>query len=102
MDSSGKIRVKRGHNPDTNMHIKSMKEEDANSEPLTYFSCAEDKVRNDISFLSTMAGRDSAEPVEERDMIAKGEVWSVSTDKILGGGKLEIKDKSVKKYHGTK
>jgi len=100
MDSSGTIRVKQGHNPDTNMHIKSMKDGDANSEPLTYFSCAEDGVRNDISLLSTVAGRHSAEPVEERDMIAKGEVWSMSTDKILGGSKLEIEDKSVKKYHG--
>ena len=97
--SSGTIRVKQGHNPEINMHIKSMKDgEDANYELLTDFSCGKDEVKTDIPLLSTVAGRHSAEPVLEKDcMIAKGDVWSMYTAKLPGGGKLEIEAISVKK-----
>ena len=101
MDSPGTIRVKQGHNPDIHMYIKSMKD-DANYKLLTHFSCAEEEVQTDsIPFLSTVAGRDNAEPVVERDMMAKGDVWPMSTGNVPGGGKLEIKAISVKKSELT-
>jgi len=97
--SSGTIRIQQGHNPEINMHIKSIKDgEDANYEPLTDFSCAADEImKPDIPLLSNVAGRDNAEPVEEDYMIAEGDAWSMSTSKLPGGGKLEIEAISVKK-----
>jgi len=83
------------------MNIKSIKNgEDAKYESLTDFSCtAADEVKTDIpALLSTVAGRDSADPVEEDyTMIAEGDVWSISTDKVPGGGKLEIEAISANK-----
>ena len=99
--SSGTIRVKQGHNPEIKMHIKSITDEDledANYQLLTDFSCATaDEVKTDVPLLSTVAGKHSAEPVEEDCMIAGGDVWSMSTEKVPGGGKLEIEAISVNK-----
>jgi len=98
--SSGIIRVKQGHSPEISMHIKSIADEDvedANYKLLTDFSCAKDEVKTDIPLLSIVAGRHSAEPVEEDYMIAKGDARSMYIDKLPGGGKGEIEAISVKK-----
>ena len=104
--SSGIIRVKQGHSPEISMHIKSIADEDvedANYKLLTDFSCAKDEVKTDIPLLSIVAGRHSAEPVEEDDMIARGDARSMYIDKLPGGGKGEIELITVKKsgFAGT-
>ena len=102
IDSSEPILVKQGNNPEIKMQVnKPLKREENNYEQLTHFSCAEEEVKKDIPSLSATPGRDNAEPIEERDMIATSDVWSMSTCDVNGGGKLEIKAISVKKLDLT-